>query len=256
LAAARASSRPHRPEVDFGPAAAAYDRLRPVDANWREVFEILCEEGDLAGRRVLEVGCGTGRLAAALAERGARVWALDPSPEMLAEAERLEAPGVRFKRGRAESLPFKAGWFERAVMRLVVHHLDRPRAFAELARVLGADGRVALATFDPASFRSYWLNEYFPDIAVIDGARFPAGGELEAELLDAGFVRPRLRAFEQTARQTRAAALERIRGRYISTLRLLSEDAYAAGLERAEASLPAEVEVRTSWFVAVAERER
>ena len=38
----------------------------------------------------------------------------------------------------AERLPFKDGWFERAVMWLVVHLVDRPQAFAEARRVLGA----------------------------------------------------------------------------------------------------------------------
>ena len=43
----------------------------------------------------------------------------------------------------AEQLPFKDGWFERALMWLVVHLVDRPRAFGEAARVLAPDGRLA-----------------------------------------------------------------------------------------------------------------
>src|ERR671938_1299532 len=96
------------PTPDFGPKAERYDELRPVDDNWWLVFEALVREGDLRGRRVLEVGCGTGRLAAALAEReAAKVWAVDPSPEMLAVAKERAGRGVRFKQARAERLPFK-----------------------------------------------------------------------------------------------------------------------------------------------------
>src|SRR5919202_5905687 len=103
---------------DFGRRAAAYDELRPIDDNWWEVYDVLVREGDLRGRRVLEVGCGTGALAAALAERaGARVFACDPSPEML-EVARARAPRVGFKLARAEDLPFKDEWFERAVGRM------------------------------------------------------------------------------------------------------------------------------------------
>ena len=160
---------------DYGKRARSYDELRPADENWWELFALLVAEGDLRGRRVLEVGCGTGRFAVALAERElAKVWAVDPSPEMLAVARARAARGVRFKRADAERLPFKDGWFERAAMTLVVHVLDRTRAFAELRRVLGADGRLVFATFDPAHMRDYWLNRYFPSILQADLASGPS----------------------------------------------------------------------------------
>ena len=78
-----------------------------------------------------------------LAERyGATVCGVDPSPEML-EVARGRAPvGVaELKRGTAEGIPFPDGSFERAIMQMVVHLVDRPRAFAELHRVsFQADG--------------------------------------------------------------------------------------------------------------------
>src|SRR5207302_830426 len=80
-----------------------------------------------------------------ISDLGARVWGIDPSPEMLAEAR---AKGVRVKQASVEELPFKAGWLERAVLWLVAHLVDRPRAFAELRRVLRPDGRLAIVTFD------------------------------------------------------------------------------------------------------------
>ena len=92
------------------------------------------------GERVLDVGCGTGRLATELAKRGARVWGIDPSEEMLTQARSNAAGTVAFKRGKAEAMPFKDGWFDRAVFRLVVHLLDRRRAFTEIARVLAPRG--------------------------------------------------------------------------------------------------------------------
>ena len=82
--------------------AGRYDELRPADENWWELFELLVREGDLVGRRVLDIGCGTGRAAAALVERGSRVWGVEPEPEMAARArERLStvkvAPAERFR---------------------------------------------------------------------------------------------------------------------------------------------------------------
>ena len=238
---------------NYGARAPTYDRLRPTDERWWELFEALVREGDLRGRRVLEVGAGTGRLASALVERAlARVWAVDPSPEMLAVARERAPRGVAFKQARAEALPFKDGWFERAVAMLVVHVLDRPRAFAELRRVLRADGRLAVATFDPAHIRGYWLNRYFPSIAEIDLARFASADILVEELRAAGFAAVRTLRLHQRATIDRETALERIRGRHISTFDLIDETEIEAGLNRATKDLPDQVEYRTEWLVVVA----
>lgn len=212
---------------------------------------MLAREGDLLGWRVLDIGCGTGRTAAALAERGSRVWGVEPSPEMAALArERVSTVKI----APAERLPFKDGWFERAVMWLVIHLLDRPQAFAETQRVLGPDGRLVVATFDPSHFERYWLNRFFPSLEAIDRARFPEPAELEHELAAAGFASVRLIPLAQRGEIGREAALERVRGRFISPLQLLGEDELNAGLERMEAELPEQNEYGLEWVVAVAYR--
>jgi SAM-dependent methyltransferase len=239
--------------TDFGPLADDYDRLRPADENWWDLVDTLVEEGDLAGRRVLDVGCGTGRLALALAERGAKVWGVDPSEAMLAKARAAAGRQVGFKLGTAEALPFKDGWFERAALRLVVHLVDRRRALPELARVLAPAGRVVVATFAPGHFEWFWLTSAFPEVAEIDLARFPAPETLAGELEDAGFTSARIRLVSQHGRLSRDDALERIRGRYISTLRLLDDATFAAGLARAERELPDPVESPLEWAIVTAE---
>jgi ubiquinone/menaquinone biosynthesis C-methylase UbiE len=238
---------------NFGRLADDYDRLRPVDENWREVFEIVVREGDLTGRRVLDCGCGTGRLAQVLAETGiARVWGVDPEPEMLRVARSNVPARVGLKLARAEALPFRDGWFDRAVMWLVCHLVDRPPAFRELRRVLVGDGRLVVVTFDPAHFGAFWLNALFPSLEAIDRARLPAADELDDQLTDAGFSDVRCRRQSQRAAITREQALERISKRHISTFDLLDPEEVKRGTERAMEELPTTVEYAIEWLIAVA----
>ena len=145
-------------------------------------------EADLRGRRLLDAGCGTGRLATALASQ-TRVWGIDASAEMLAVARERVPRNVRLKLARAEEPPFKDGWFERVVYWLVIHLLDRPAAFRAAHRVLSRGGLACAVTFDSTYFSGFWLNRYFPRFEEIDRARFPTAAELEEELLTAGKVR-------------------------------------------------------------------
>jgi SAM-dependent methyltransferase len=174
---------------------------------------------------------------------------VDASPEMVELARRR---GVNAKQASAEALPFKEGWFERALLVLVVHVLDRPRAFAELRRVLAAEGRIAIATFAPAQFDDYYLSPYFPSLAEIDRARFPTPETLEEELDAAGFSARTISVHQRTT-ISRDWALERIRGRFISTLFLLDEEEYAEGLAKAERELPVQVEAEQHLLVVVAD---
>ena len=239
-------------ECAFDRCAARYDELRPVDDNWWQLFERLVELGELRGVRVVEVGCGTGRLADALAERAhARVWAVDASPEMVAQAKAL---GVNARLARAEALPFKRGWFDAAVMRMVLHLVDRPRALGELARVLAAHGRLVIATEDPARFDDVWFTRWFPSVPAIDGARFPGEVTLRNELAAAGFGDVRVERLTQERVQHREQALDVIRSKVYSTFELLPPEEYAEGLARAEAELPERLEYEFHWLIVRAAR--
>lgn len=160
--------------------------------------------------------------------------------------------GVNAKQASAEALPFKEGWFERALLVLVIHVLDRPRAFAELHRVLAADGRIAIATFAQAQFDDYYLNPYFPSLAEIDRARFPTAEALQDELAAAGFSSRTIPVHQRTT-ISRDWILERIRGRFISTLLLLDDEEYVEGLGKAERELPEQVEAEQHLLAVVAD---
>lgn len=243
------------PEVDFRRIAPRYDELRNIGERWTELVDALVEVGELRGRRVLDVGCGTGRLARLLVERyGCKVWGVDPEPAMIDVAREGVPQGVGLKIGMAEELPFKDGWFERVTMTLVLQLVDRRKAYAEAVRVLQPGGRLALATFDYAHFERYFLGAYFPSFEARDKARFPSANDLESELHAAGFAEIRLTRLTQHDTVDRETVLERIRGKHISTFQLISDEEYRAGLERAERELPDKVENVLEWIVAAGER--
>jgi SAM-dependent methyltransferase len=225
----------------FDTLARDYDRLRPAGEGWQELAGRALET--LSGAtRLLDVGCGTGRFAVLAAERlGARVWGVDASAEMLREAKaRPGAAGVGWRQADATRLPFKDGWFDAVHTHLVLHLVgDVPAAVAEMARVLQPGGRVAVGTFAPEHFREFFLNPYFPSIPAIDLARFPDPDVLCGDMRAAGFTDAAVERFDQPVTAAAADVLERARGRYISTLRLLGEDEYASGFARLEADVAA-----------------
>ena len=238
---------------DFDARAADYDTLRPQGGAWWERFDALVRLGDLRGKRVLDVGCGTGAVAAALAEReSAKVWGLEQSSEMLAVAKARVPAGVGLKQGRAEELPFRDDWFDAVVYSLVVHLVDRPQAFAEAARVLVPGGRAVVASFAHDHFDRYWAGRFFPSLAAVDKARFPTETGLEAELAAAGFHD--IRSERVSSRETidRATALGRLVGRHISTFDLLDPEEVRAGIAQAESELPEAVVVELEQIVVAA----
>ena len=221
--------------MDFGPLAERYDQLRPAGTTWEQLAELtLAALGPV--RRLLDVGCGTGRFAAYAAERrGARVWGVDPSPEMLAQARARRIPGAGWKIAPAERLPFKDGWFDGVHAHLVLHVVeDVHAAVEEMARVSAPGGRVVVTSFRLEHFETFHLNLYFPSVREIDLARFPDPGWIAEELTAAGLTEVDVRPVTQHLSLAPADVVERVRGRYISTLHLVPEAEYRDGLERLE----------------------
>ncbi len=105
----------------------------------------------VSGQRVLDVACGTGVLARALARRvrpGGSVVGLDVNDGMLAVARR-KAPEVEWVRGAAEALPFPDASFDAVVSQFgLMFFEDRRAAIREMARVLRPGGRLAVAVWD------------------------------------------------------------------------------------------------------------
>jgi ubiquinone/menaquinone biosynthesis C-methylase UbiE len=100
------------------------------------------------GRRVVDVGAGTGALTVELVRRGAAVAVAEPSPPFAASLTR-RLPEVDVREARAEALPWPDGSFDAALAQLVIAFMsDAPAGVAEMRRVVGAGGTVAVCMWD------------------------------------------------------------------------------------------------------------
>ncbi len=158
--------------------------------------------GVAPGERVIEIGCGTGNLTAALAERGdlSGIDAIDYDTDFVEEARRrLAGPGVRIAQGDACALAYPDGAFDRALSMLVLHFVtDGARAVAEMRRVLRPGGVAAACVWDV--YGGMPINRLFWDpIVAVEPAMaehlalaafrpMTGPGELRASFEAAGFV--------------------------------------------------------------------
>ncbi|MBM3622447.1 MAG: class I SAM-dependent methyltransferase [Alphaproteobacteria bacterium] len=133
-----------RYEATFAHATARY--IEPL-------LEVACVA---AGRRVLDVACGPGQLAAAAARRGARVHALDFSAAMVRIA-RDANPGIVVSEGDAERMPYADEQYDAVVSSFGMHHVPRPEmALAECRRVLVPGGIVGFTVWAAPAENIAW----------------------------------------------------------------------------------------------------
>lgn len=134
----------------FAEAYAAENETGMANAHY-ERPAVLELAGDVAGRRILDAGCGAGPLCAALRDRGAVVTGIDKSAGMLELARRRLGPDVDLRAADlADPLPFPDEAFDDVMASLVLHYLeDWGPTLAELRRVLTPKGRLIVSVNHP-----------------------------------------------------------------------------------------------------------
>ncbi|MFQ5603663.1 MAG: class I SAM-dependent methyltransferase [bacterium] len=137
---------------------------------WRNYAQFARARGELAAdilesfqplksRTILDIGCGEGGTACALAARGARVRAIDFNPARVKKLQnQLNPPNLTVELGHAEKLKASNACFDVIILQDVLEHLPHPeKAVSEMCRVLKPNGLLYLSTpnrWSPFNFLS------------------------------------------------------------------------------------------------------
>jgi SAM-dependent methyltransferase len=220
-----------------------YDRT-PLPEVYRSARTLPAETIDVWGRairamlpdaapvdRVVDLGCGTARFTRMLADvLHTSVVGVEPSLRMLAEREVRDARLAGFVAGAAEALPLAAGSIDLVFASMVYHHLRAGAALAEARRVLRPGGHLMLRTPTRETVGEFAYVTFFPEALAIDEARMPSRRALVQACEAAGFALRGHELVRQRFAADHADYYRKISLRGLSSLLLISDDAFARGL--------------------------
>jgi ubiquinone/menaquinone biosynthesis C-methylase UbiE len=182
---------------------AEYYLASEVHSKGADLEQIVAVARQTRSLRALDLGCGAGHVAYALARGGAeRIIAYDPSSEMLRvvaqEALGRGHESIQTMVGAAEALPFDDGLFDLVVTRYSAHHWENvPRALEECARVLAAHGRLividVVAPEAPLLDTSLQVIEFLRDASHVRDYRLSEWRDMQRT---AGFAQTSVRSWK------------------------------------------------------------
>jgi SAM-dependent methyltransferase len=163
---------------DYSRQAERYDETRSASPSvLRPLREALA---GAPGRRLADIGGGTGNYALALKREGWEPVVIDRSPAMLSRAS---AKGLQTVAADAQHLPFAEETFDAVTMISMLHHVEeRSAALAEARRVLRGQGKLVLMGFTAEDSDSLWILDYFPSSRSWMEATHPPRSALLREL--------------------------------------------------------------------------
>lgn len=220
---------------DYSRQAQHYDETRAASPS---LLRALREALSAApGRRLADIGGGTGNYAAALRAEDWQPVVIDRSPAMLARAR---AKGLETVEADAQRLPFPDQSFDAAVMVSMLHHVEnRGAALAEAQRILKRGGRLALVGFTREDAETLWILDYFPVSRPWMEQTHPPRASYESRLPGAELRRFRFEDMEDASLAALSADPERVleaaetgATSYFERLQRDHPDHLRAGLER------------------------
>lgn len=229
-----------RPKLDYNQLAGTYHQryrqggMEGIGIALRQLAK------ERAAKTALEVGCGTGRWVESLRADGLQVFGVDAFTGMLQQASRRLGP-AGLVAGTANRLPFAAAGFDLVYCVNALHHFEDPDSFLlQAPALLKPGGTLAIAGIDPRVSPRRYYYEYFPGSLDLDLSRYQSFGHIVDVMARAGLQNLELRIVDKVDIGFRGAEifsdpfLEKSSN---SLLALLSDEAYAEGLQRLTAAV-------------------
>ena len=221
------------PKTDYSKIAEYYDRVRPIPPD--VLLSKIIEHGEInTNCAVLDIGCGTGRFPLDISTmKKPMICGLEPSIEMLRQAVAKDKPrNVLWLRGDGQKLPFRDSLFDCIYMTLVIHHIENKEiVLREIHRILKKGRNCLIMTASHSGIRRHVIHD-FPGVTTIDLKRFPSVSFLKKAMIKIGFRDVHYHIIKHDEGHIPTDEyLERVRNKYISTLTLLSEEAFKRGFK-------------------------
>ena len=222
-------------KADYSKIAEHFDQARPLtDQNIKIWLDMISSRaGRLTDSRVLDLGCGTGRIAIPLAKYlKCRVTGADASEAMLSRAREKDGGGmVRWDRQDAGRLTYGDNTFDLVFMSHLLHHVESPiGVLGECRRVLVPGGNIFIRFGAIEQICGDVIHRFFHEADGIDRQRTPSVSQVEEWLKLAGFAGISSVEIVQRTFTTEAESLEAVRLRNSSVMSLISDECYEKGL--------------------------
>jgi ubiquinone/menaquinone biosynthesis C-methylase UbiE len=186
-------------------------------------------------RTVFDIGCGTGRFSAALADLfDAYVIGIDPFSTIFVPAQQnVHHPKVTFRKGDAESLPAEEASACLLFMSMVYYHIEHPeQAAREFSRVLRPGGVVCIRNSTQDLLHCVPYLKYFPEALDFNRTRTPFKRSIIETMNTAGLSLSSHDVINQKFADTMTQYCEKIAQRGLSDIAMLSDSDFNAGVDR------------------------
>jgi malonyl-CoA O-methyltransferase len=148
---------------NFSNSAGSYDQTATMQKELADQLLLKIDGMRIAPEKVLDLGCGTGYLAAKLAERFPRadVVGIDIAPGMIAVAEnKKQQNNLSFRVGDVEEIDLSGQHFQLVVANAALHWMDTPKVIKKVKEILTAGGIFVFNTFGPETLKELKISGF------------------------------------------------------------------------------------------------